>query len=122
MSEPFIEKQAISTEPADVNWEKHKRKSHRFFPTESQSESKYESSLAKIFCYFPKPTLLLYDHLQQIFQKIAIVIKSCYRRTSPEVIDVAFWGRKQDEQIMCTTQVCVRYGYDVKLLEISNEN
>ena len=45
MSEPFIEKQAISTEPADVNWEKHKRKSHRFFPTESQSESKYESSL-----------------------------------------------------------------------------
>ena len=23
---------------------------------------------------------------------------------------------------MCTTQVCVRYDYDVKLLEISNEN
>ena len=65
--------------------------SHRFFTTESQSESKYESSLVKIFRYFPKPTLLLYDHLQQIFQKSPLLLSPATdRRTSPEVIDVAF--------------------------------
>ena len=46
MSEPSIEKYAIiiSTELSNVNREKHKRKSHRFFPTESPSEHKYPSS------------------------------------------------------------------------------
>ena len=34
----------ISTELSNVNREKHKRKSHRFFPTESPSEHKYPSS------------------------------------------------------------------------------
>ena len=46
MSEPSIEKYAIiiSTELSNVNREKHKRKSNRFFPTESPSEHKYPSS------------------------------------------------------------------------------
>ena len=99
MSEPFIEKQAISTEPADVNWEKHKRKSHRFFPTESQSESKYESSLVKI------KTLLLYDHLQQIFQKSPLLSSPAIDEHLPKSLTLHF------EEVSKTSKLCARHKY-----------
>ena len=105
MSEPFIEKQAISTEPANVNWEKHKRKSHRFFPTESQSESKYESSLVKIVRYFPKPTLLLYNHLQQIFQKSPLLLSPATDEHLPKSLTLHF------EVVSKTSKLCARHKY-----------
>ena len=45
MSEPFIEKHAISTELCDVNREKHKLKSHRVCRRDREpSNKKFEKS------------------------------------------------------------------------------
>ena len=42
MTEPFIEKHAISTELSNVNREKHRRKSHRVRRRDRDRNSKFE--------------------------------------------------------------------------------
>ena len=42
MSEPFIEKHAISTELSNISREKHRRKSHRVFRPDTKKNTKCE--------------------------------------------------------------------------------
>ena len=105
MSEPFIEKHAISTDLCNVNREKHKLKSHRVcrcdrepsrIPVRSLKSLRNKSSKVREFVYarilscFPmSSTLYCYVNAKNIFKKKKFMF-NCRSRFSQSIREVKY--------------------------------